>query len=281
MFKKFISSLNRFWSSKACVILQGYDVEKGAATLGPKTFFNALGPEECRIAYVDPCRRPVDSCFAQKNTERYQRFFQYQILLKPAPNRESAQELFFQSLKSIDSSLKDDELKFQPDSWTSPVFGAEGSGWEAWLNGSEIAQLTYFNRMGDVKCRTTPLEITYGLERVFTRLNEIDNFSDIVWSNDVSYGDLFDVAEREHSQYNLKIASMERHAQLIDLYLKECELAISEGLLHPALDFLLKAAHSYNIANNRGGGEEYIGEDTLSNIRTTAKLLAQSYLEDE
>jgi glycyl-tRNA synthetase alpha chain len=177
--------------------------------------------------------------------------------------------------------LRTDELEFRPDSWTSPVFGAEGSGWEAWLNGSEIAQLTYFNRVGDVVCETTPLEITYGLERVFARLNEIDDFSDIRWSHSVSYGDLFDVAEREHSQYNIKVASVERHAQLIDLYLEECKLAISKRLLHPALDFLLKSAHSYNIANNRDGCDEYVGEDTLSTIRSTAKMLAQSYIENE
>ena len=44
-FQDVILNLEQFWGSRGCVIHQPYDIEVGAGTFNPATFFRVLGPE--------------------------------------------------------------------------------------------------------------------------------------------------------------------------------------------------------------------------------------------
>ncbi|MEM7773943.1 MAG: glycine--tRNA ligase subunit alpha, partial [Cyanobacteria bacterium P01_A01_bin.37] len=44
-FQSVIETLNTFWSNRGCLLVQPYDVEKGAGTKSPHTFLRAIGPE--------------------------------------------------------------------------------------------------------------------------------------------------------------------------------------------------------------------------------------------
>ncbi|NLY31956.1 MAG: glycine--tRNA ligase subunit alpha, partial [Firmicutes bacterium] len=71
IFQEMIFALNQYWSQQGCVILQPYDMEKGAGTMNPATFLRALGPEPWKAAYVEPCRRPTDGRYGE-NPNRLQ-----------------------------------------------------------------------------------------------------------------------------------------------------------------------------------------------------------------
>ncbi|MBY6272770.1 MAG: glycine--tRNA ligase subunit alpha, partial [Bacillaceae bacterium] len=43
--QQMIFALQKFWSDQGCLIMQAYDVEKGAGTMSPYTFLRAIGPE--------------------------------------------------------------------------------------------------------------------------------------------------------------------------------------------------------------------------------------------
>ena len=81
-FQDLILLLQQFWAERGCVIMQPYDMEVGAGTFHPATFLRSIGPEKWRTAYVQPCRRPTDGRYGQ-NPNRYQYYYQFQVLLKP------------------------------------------------------------------------------------------------------------------------------------------------------------------------------------------------------
>jgi glycyl-tRNA synthetase alpha chain len=48
-FQTVIQRLQDYWARQGCVIVQPYDLEKGAATFNPATFLRSLGPEPWRV----------------------------------------------------------------------------------------------------------------------------------------------------------------------------------------------------------------------------------------
>ena len=123
-FQEMILSLNKYWSDNGCIILQPYDIEKGAGTMNPATFLRALGPEPWNVAYVEPCRRPADGRYGD-NPNRLQHYYQYQVILKPSPD--NIQELYLKSLEILGIDLLKHDVRFVEDNWESPTLGAWGS----------------------------------------------------------------------------------------------------------------------------------------------------------
>ena len=97
-FQAVILKLQRYWADQGCVILQPYDVEVGAGTFHPATALRALGPEAWRAAYVQPSRRPTDGRYGE-NPNRLQHYYQFQVILKPAPA--NSQDLYLGSLAAL------------------------------------------------------------------------------------------------------------------------------------------------------------------------------------
>lgn len=245
VFEKIISTFNEFWKEEGCTIGYPYDMEKGAATLSPNTFLRALGKQPFSIAYLEPCRRPIDSRYAKDKTERYQCYYQYQVLIKPTIK--NPKEFFLKSLAVLGINDTTNKIEFIDDLCESPVFGAKFRGWEVWIDGMEIAQISYLDEVAGIKCNPLSLEIAYGLERIALKIQKVDSFHEIKWNEKMTYGDLHKDSEIEQSVYNMETSSSDILEKLVDLYLEEAKRQLVKNLVYPTMDYLLKASHTYNL----------------------------------
>ncbi|MBE9222081.1 glycine--tRNA ligase subunit alpha [Cyanobacterium stanieri LEGE 03274] len=274
-FQNIIARLNDFWSNRGCMIAQSYDTEKGAGTMNHHTFLRAIGPEPWAVAYVEPCRRPTDGRYGE-NPNRVQHYYQYQVLIKPSPN--NIQEIYLESLQALGIHPEDHDIRFVEDNWESPTLGAWGVGWEVWLDGMEITQFTYFQQCGGIDCKPVAIEITYGLERLAMYLQDVDSIYDIQWNDNLKYGDIFLQGEIEQCTYNFEASNPDFLFKLFSLYEEEANQLINKNLVLPALDYVLKCSHCFNLLDARGviavaERTRYIGR-----IRNLAREVAHQYL---
>ncbi|MFW5787387.1 MAG: glycine--tRNA ligase subunit alpha [Halanaerobiales bacterium] len=275
-FQEIIHRLNKFWGSNNCVIEQPYDMEVGAGTMSPATFIGSLGPDEWNTAYVQPSRRPQDGRYGD-NPNRLQRYFQYQVIMKPSPD--NIQQLFLDSLEALGIDPLAHDIRFVEDNWEAPTLGAWGLGWEIWLDGMEITQFTYFQQVGGYEARPVTVELTYGLERLAMYLQEIDNVYDIIWVDDVTYGDIYYQNEVEQSKYNFEVADVDFLLKQFDFFEKEANRAINEKLVLPAYDYTLKCSHVFNLLDARGAISVTERTRYIKRVRELAHSCASCYLE--
>ncbi|WP_286724379.1 glycine--tRNA ligase subunit alpha, partial [Pelotomaculum sp. PtaB.Bin117] len=275
-FQELIITLNQYWSNQNCIILQPYDVEKGAGTMNPATFLRALGPEPWRVAYVEPSRRPTDGRYGE-NPNRLQHYYQYQVILKPSPD--DVQELYLASLQAIGIDPEEHDIRFVEDNWESPTLGAWGLGWEVWLDGMEITQFTYFQQCGGIDCRPVCAEITYGLERLATFIQGVDSVFEITWVDGISYRDVHHQGEVEHSHYNFELADTSMLFKLFDMYEQEALRVIEKGFVLPAYDQVLKCSHTFNLLDARGAISVTERTGFVARVRNLARACAQAYVE--
>ncbi|MBI4843849.1 MAG: glycine--tRNA ligase subunit alpha [Nitrospirae bacterium] len=270
-----ILKLHSFWSAQGCVIQQPYDIEVGAGTFNPATFFRVLGPEPWKAAYVEPSRRPTDGRYGD-NPNRLQHYYQYQAILKPSPD--NIQNIYLNSLAAMNIDLLRHDVRFVEDDWESPTLGAWGLGWEVWLDGMEITQFTYFQQVGGIELKPVPVEVTYGLERIAMYLQGVDNVYDLKWNDDVSYGDVHHMSEVEFSKYNFDEADIEMHLRLFEMFEKESTGMIKKGLVLPSYDFCLKCSHVFNMLDARGALSVAERTKYIGRVRNLAKRCAVAYL---
>lgn len=275
-FQDLMLKLLKYWGSKGCIILEPYDVEKGAGTMNPHTYLRALGPEPWKVVYVEPSRRPADARYGE-NPNRVYQHHQLQVILKPSPNE--VQDLYLESLKTIGIDPLKHDIRFVEDNWEAPTLGAWGLGWEVWLDGMEITQFTYFQQVGSVNCDLESAELTYGLERIAMYLQDVDNIFDIEWCEGVKYGDIFKQAEYEHSVYSFESANIESLFTLFNMYEEEAIRTIEEGLVLPCYDYVLKCSHVFNVLDARGAISVTERTHYISRVRNLAKLVAQKHIE--
>ncbi len=267
--------LHAFWAEVGCVIQQPYDIEVGAGTFNPATFFRVLGPEPWMAAYVEPSRRPTDGRYGE-NPNRLQHYYQYQVILKPSPS--DSQDIYLKSLSELNIKLNKHDIRFVEDDWESPTLGAWGLGWEVWLDGMEITQFTYFQQVGGIELRPVSVEITYGLERIAMYLQEVDNVFDLKWNKDITYGDIHHESEKEFSIYNFDESNINLHLNLFEMYEKEAKELIEKGLILPAYDFCLKCSHEFNMLDARGALSVTERTTYIMRVRNLAKRCAIGYL---
>ena len=248
-FEQVIMRLDEFWSEHGCLIWLPYNVQVGAGTMNPATVLRVLGPEPWNVAYVEPSIRPDDGRYGE-NPNRWQQFYQYQVILKPDPG--NPQELYLDSLRALGIDPAVHDVRFVEDNWESPALGAWGLGWEVWLNGQEITQYTYFQQAGGMELDPVSVEITYGLERIVMVLQGAKSFPEIRWHQKVTYGDLLLRGEIEHCTYNFEVADVDNLHRMYDLYEAEAKLALERELVHPAHDYVLKCSHVFNVLDARG-----------------------------
>lgn len=274
-FQDVIATLHQFWAAQGCLIAQPYDVEKGAGTKSPHTFLRALGPEPWAVAYVEPCRRPADGRYGE-NPNRYQYYYQYQVLIKPSPD--NIQEVYLESLRALGIRPYEHDIRFVEDNWEDAAVGAWGVGWEVWLDGMEITQFTYFQQCGGLDCRPVSIEITYGLERLTMYLQEVDAIASIRWNSTLTYGDVHLQGEIEQSTYNFEAADPERLFALFSLYQQEAEQLLEKQLVLPSLDYVLKCSHTFNLLDARGVISVAERTRYIGRIRGLARRVAQAYV---
>jgi glycyl-tRNA synthetase alpha chain len=249
-FQRMILTLHDYWSARGCLILQPYDIEMGAGTFHTATTLRALGPEPWNAAFVQPCRRPTDGRYGE-NPNRLQHYYQYQVILKPSPP--DLQELYLGSLAAIGIDPLLHDIRFVEDDWESPTLGAWGLGWEVWCDGMEVTQFTYFQQMGGFDCRPVAGELTYGLERLATYIQNVDSVYDLAFNDaGVTYGDVFLENEREMSAWNFEVADTDTLFDQFRKHAAECENSLARDLPIPAYEQAIKASHVFNLLQARG-----------------------------
>ena len=274
-FQDVILKLEKYWGSRGCVIHQPYDIEAGAGTFNPATFFRVLGPEPYRAAYVEPSRRPTDGRYGE-NPNRLQHYYQYQVILKPSP--EDVQAQYLDSLKALGIDPLKHDIRFVEDDWESPTLGAWGLGWEVWLDGMEITQFTYFQQVGGIDLDPVPVELTYGLERITMYLQNVDNVYDLQWNDTVKYGHVHLETEKQFSKYNFEVSDKDRLFQWFDMYEAEAKALLEQDLVLPAYDYALKCSHAFNLLDARGAISVTERTGFIGRVRKLARLCAEGYV---
>ena len=274
-FQDIIGTLNIFWADQGCVLLQPYDTEKGAGTMSPHSFLRAIGPEPWSVAYPEPCRRPTDGRYGE-NPNRAQHYFQYQVLIKPSPD--GIQEKYLSSLESIGIHPEEHDIRFVEDNWESPTLGAWGVGWEVWLDGMEVTQFTYFQQCGGLDCNPVSIEITYGLERLAMYLQNVESIWDLSWNQFHKYGEIWLPFEKGQCKYNFEASNPDRLKKLFDIYESEAKGLIINNLPVPALDYVLKCSHAFNLLDARGVISVTERTSAIGRIRSLARQVAEAWL---
>lgn len=275
--QEIILTLQNYWSNQGCLLLQAYDTEKGAGTMSPYTFLRAIGPEPWNAAYVEPSRRPADGRYGE-NPNRLFQHHQFQVVMKPSP--ENIQELYLGSLEALGINPLEHDIRFVEDNWENPSLGCAGLGWEVWLDGMEVTQFTYFQQVGGLECHPVTSEITYGLERLASYIQEVESVYDLVWTGDVKYGDIFTQPEYEHSKYAFEESNAELLMQLFTDFEKEATVLMEKGLVHPAYDYVLKCSHAFNLMDARGIISATDRAGFLGRIRKMARTIAKTFVSE-
>ena len=267
-FQQIILTLQKFWSSRGCVLEQPYDVEKGAGTMNPATFLRTIGPEPWNVAYVEPSRRPDDGRYGD-NPNRLFQHHQFQVIMKPSPD--NIQETYLESLKELGINPEEHDIRFVEDNWESPTLGA-------WGIGMEITQFTYFQQIGGIDTHPVSVEITYGLERIAMYIQQKDNVYDLVWTDGVTYGDIWHENEYEQSVYSYELSDHDMLFKLFDMYEAEATRIIKLGYVLPAYDYVLKSSHTFNLLDAAGAISLSERTEYIARVRKLSRMCAKAYL---
>ncbi|AUI72928.1 glycine--tRNA ligase subunit alpha [Candidatus Portiera aleyrodidarum] len=275
--EKIILSLKKFWSNLGCIILQPFDLEIGAATFHPFTFFTSINKtiKVVKTCFVQSCRRPKDGRYGNK-TNRLQHYYQFQVVFKPSPK--NFQNFYLDSLNTLGVNLKLNDIRFLEDKWESPSLGAWGLGWEVWLNNIEITQITYFQQIGGIDCSPVTGEITYGLERIAMHLQSIDDIYDIKWNKNISYGELFLQNEKEQSTYNFNCLNKQNLLKKFLKYETTCFHLLQKKLIMPAYEKLLKSSHILNLLDSCKIIDFIEKKMYIHRVRSMACEIAKKYI---
>ena len=285
--QELILRLQRYWADRGCLIGQPYDIEKGAGTMNPLTFFGALGPRPWNVAYVEPSRRPSDGRYGE-NPFRVYKHLQFQVILKPSP--EKVQEMYIESLEALGIDMTEHDLRFEEDNWESPTLGAWGVGWQVVLDGMEISQFTYFQQVAGIDCKPVCAELTYGIERICMFLSGIENMFDLTWGDvktdqgtfPISYGEVRQREEFELSAYSFEHADLELHWRLFHDFEKEGWRLIHDlGHFLSGYEQALKMSHTFNVLNARGAISTTERPGIIKRVRDLACACAKAFMEHE
>ncbi len=269
-------ALHKYWSEQqGCAILEPHDVEKGAGTMNPLTFFAALGTKPYRRAYIEPSRRPADGRYGD-NPNRLYMHTQYQVIIKPSPI--DIVDIYIGSLEAIGFKRTEHDIRFIEDNWESPTLGAFGKGWEVWLDGMEITQFTFFQVVGGMDCKPVTVEITYGLERIAMYLQNVDNVYDLKYSPNETYGDIYWRREYDNSKYSFEDCNVPQLFTDFDNYEKECKRLIEDCKnIFSSYDFALKCSHTFNVLDAAGAISKTARNHYIQRIQSLFRMLAKIY----
>jgi glycyl-tRNA synthetase alpha chain len=286
-FQDLLLKLEEYWTRRDCILQQPYDIEVGAGTMHPETFLRVLGREPYRVVYAQPSRRPADGRYGE-NPNRLYKHTQLQVILKPAPA--DVQDLYLESLAAVGINLKEHDIRFEEDNWESPTLGAWGIGWQVLLDGQEITQFTYFQQSGGQNLDPISVELTYGLDRIASYLQGVDNVFDVRWSETVTYRQVRLAEEQQFSAYSFDHADAVSTRKQFDLAEAESARLLSAyaALKGPqkkgfpilqAYDLCLKCSHLFNLLDARGAISVTERAALIARVRKLAIRVAAAWLE--
>src|SRR5690625_1460349 len=270
-----IFTLQNFLAKQGCVIMKVYEVGEGAGTMSPMTLLRSLGPEPWNVAYVEPSRRPDDGRYGENPNRLYQHH-QFQVIMKPSPD--NIQQLYLDSLVELGIDPLKHDIRFVEDNWENPTLGAAGLGWEVWLDGMEITQFTYFQQIGGLEANPVSVEITYGIERLASYIQDKDNVFDLAWNDTFTIRDIFLQPEYEHSKYTFETSTTKTLFKLFSLYEQEAKATLEKGLIFPAYDYVLKCSHTFNLLDAKGVISVTERTGYIARVRELAREISKKYV---
>ena len=277
-FQGMVAVLKNYWAAQGCVVQEPYDMEVGAGTFHTSTFLRAIGPEPWHACHTQASRRPTDGRYGE-NPMRAQRYYQFQVVMKPSP--QNMQELYLDSLRTLGIDPLVHDIRFVEDNWESPTLGAWGLGWEVWLNGMEVTQYTYFQQCGGLSCKPVLGELAYGIERLAMYVQGVDRTADLVWGHTpngpVTYGDIYQQNEVEQSAYNFEHANVDELFHTFDVSEAECMRLVELGLPLPAYEHVLRGSHTFNLLDARHAISVTERQRFILRVRTMARACAEAY----
>lgn len=273
-FQDMIRHLEEYWANMDCVILQPYNSEVGAGTFNPATFLRVLDNDNWKTAYLEISKRPKDGRYGD-NPNRMQQFYQYQVVIQPAPD--SIQDIYLKSLEAIGIETQKHDIRFVEDDWESPTLGAKGLGWEVWLDGMEITQFTYFQQMASRKIEIVPVELTYGLERIAMFIQQKNSVQELQWSDSMKWSEVMLESEKQFCIFNFDEADTDYIRQQFEKNESEVKRLLEKGLVYPAYDYLIKATHAFNLLDARGAVSPKERQGYIKRIRELARETAKQY----
>jgi glycyl-tRNA synthetase alpha chain len=285
-FQDLLLRLEEYWTQRDCILQQPYDIEVGAGTMHPETFLRVLGPEPYRVVYTQPSRRPADGRYGE-NPNRLYKHTQLQVILKPAPA--DVQDLYLESLAAVGINLKEHDIRFEEDNWESPTLGAWGIGWQVLLDGQEITQFTYFQQSGGQNLDPVSVELTYGLDRIASYLQGVDNVFDVRWSPTVTYRQVRLAEEQQFSAYSFDYADAasirkqfdlnEAEAKrLLDAWPKAGGVRLERFPVLAAYDLTLRCSHLFNLLDARRAISVTERAAMIGRVRKLAVRVAELWL---
>jgi len=272
-----ILNLQDYWAKHDCILMQAYDVEKGAGTMSPMTLLRTLGPEPWNVAYVEPSRRPDDGRYGENPNRLYQHH-QFQVIMKPSPD--NIQDLYLDSLINLGIDPLKHDIRFVEDNWENPTLGAAGLGWEVWLDGMEVTQFTYFQQVGGLEASPVSVELTYGIERLASYIQDKENVFDLDWADGVTVGDIFLQPEYEHSKYAFEHSNTDTLFKLFNLYEEEAKATMEKDLIFPSYDYVLKCSHVFNLLDAKGVISVTERTGYIGRVRHLARNISKAYVEE-
>ncbi|MFO8061793.1 MAG: glycine--tRNA ligase subunit alpha [bacterium] len=276
-FQDMIRHLEEYWANMDCVILQPYNSEVGAGTFNPATFLRVLDNDDWRTAYLEISKRPKDGRYGE-NPNRMQQFYQYQVVIQPAPD--NIQDIYIKSLEAIGIETQKHDIRFVEDDWESPTLGAKGLGWEVWLDGMEITQFTYFQQMASMKIENVPVELTYGLERIAMFIQQKNSVQELQWSDSMKWSDVMLESEKQFCIFNFDEADTEYIREQFEKNESEVKRLLDKDLVYPAYDYLIKATHAFNLLDARGAVSPKERQGYIKRIRDLARATAKQHTRD-
>ena len=277
-FQELIAKLTGYWADQGAVVVQPYDMEMGAGTMHPETFFRVLGPAPWKVVYVQPSRRPADGRYGE-NPNRLYKHHQLQLILKPSP--QNIQDLYLESLAACGVDASQHDLRFEEDNWAAPTLGAWGVGWQVVLDGLEISQFTYFQQAGGIELAPISVEITYGLERLAMYLQDVDDVYDLEWTRGVDYRAVRLADEQQSSRYAFEEADTSVLSRNFDEAIAEGARLIEGGLVLPGYEQCLRASHVFNLLDSRGAVSVSDRPTRILAVRRLAIAAANRYLDGQ
>jgi glycyl-tRNA synthetase alpha chain len=222
--------------------------------------------------------RPMDGRYGE-NPFRFQHYFQYQVILKPAPD--DVLDQYFGSLEALGIDLRKHDIRLVEDDWEQPTLGAWGLGWEVWCDGTEITQWTYFQQLGGIEVDLVPAEITYGLERIAMFLQGKRTAFELEWAPGVTWGDVYRENERQWSTYNFEVADVDVLTRHFADHEAEARALVERRLSIPAYDQVLKCSHAFNLLDARGAISVTERAAYIGRVRNLARAVAELHVELE
>lgn len=275
-FQEILKSLHKFWGDNDCTIKYACDLEMGAATLHPETFFNCIKGTPFKIAYPQKCIRPSDFGVSSY-TDKLREFHQYQVVICPVP--ENIRSLFEDSLTTIGINSNEHDVQFIDSEWASPAIGASGDGWEIRINGTEVCQFTYFQNMAGMPLGSVAVEIAYGLERLAMVLQKCYKFQ-VKYSEGVKLGELVKCTEEgdELSYISLKKEEKEKNLKEFKKLKEDALLTLKNDSPEAAYEYTVKASHILDILDASALFLEPERKRMLSDLRDINKRIANAYI---